>query len=96
MRFSRSSVVPLCKCGELASLDALVDAFAEEMKAKLREKAQGGYTGWDDPDWAVSERPLDPEDETVWQALHEHVGKGDPVDIANFAAFIWNAQGSGS
>lgn len=34
---------------ECAKLDAAVDAFAEEMKKKLRAKAAQGFGGWDNP-----------------------------------------------
>jgi hypothetical protein len=68
------------------ALDALVDAFAAEMKAKLRRKYwRDGYTGWDDP----SNRPI------IEQKLREHVGRllagwDQAVDVANLAAMLWN------
>jgi len=30
------------------------------------------------------------DDDQVRERLLEHVDKGDPVDVANFAAFRWN------
>lgn len=65
--------------------DALVDAFASAMKAKLREKAAEGRTGWDDVN-AFSDNELH------W-SLVEHADEGDPVDVANYAAFkFWRER----
>lgn len=69
---------------EFEALDALVDKFAAEMKRKLRRAAtQKGRSGWDDPSWPVYD---------IKGRLLTHVEKGDPVDVANFAAFWWNKQ----
>lgn len=66
---------------ELDALYALVDAFAEEMKGKLRRKYVEGFTGWDDPE-------LRPELE---RRLQLHVIRGGQyVDVANLAAMLWN------
>ena len=63
----------------------MVSAFAREMKKKLREKMREGYHGWDDPD------SFNPK--AIMRALVDHVDKGDPVDVANVAAFLWNMEG---
>ena len=64
------------------ALCALVDEFSAEMKRKLIEKVdRDGYAGWDSEEWSVDE---------IERCLLEHVDKGDPVDVANFAAFMWN------
>lgn len=59
--------------------DAAVDALCAAMKAKLREaretKSRGG--------WETC-HPAD-----LSQMLREHVEKGDPVDVANFCAFLF-------
>jgi hypothetical protein len=69
---------------EFKALDALVDQFAAAMKSKLRRAAvEKGKDGWDDPKWT-------PDD--IKAALLAHVEKGDAVDVANFAAFLWNRQ----
>ena len=62
-----------------------VDAFAEEMKAKLIDKLTKGYSGWDDPEWSS---------EQIKKTLKEHLDKSnsDMVDVANFAMFLWNRQ----
>lgn len=83
MRFTKETARTPYDCGEGKSLEMLVDAFAEAMKAKLRKKILEGYKGWDDPKWTR---------EKIVEALKAHLEKGDPVDIANFAAFIWNRE----
>jgi hypothetical protein len=75
-----------CHCNDFAwkkALDALVAAFASDIVRKLTRKALEGKSGWDDPDWTT---------EQIEQALRDHVDKGDPVDVANFAMFLWNRQ----
>lgn len=69
---------------EERALNNLVNAFARAMKAKLKKKRLQGFSGWSNPDWT-------PED--MMDALKTHLKEGDPVDIANLAAFIWNRQG---
>lgn len=58
--------------------DEAVDKLAEAMKAKLREKSGQGRGGWQD---CRSER--------LSAMLRDHVEKGDPVDVANFCAFLF-------
>lgn len=79
----------------MKALDALVDDFAGAMKKKLRKKFVEGKQGWDDPEWSLG---------SMRQQLVEHAGVSfdwettrvqapesiDPVDVANFAAFMWN------
>lgn len=67
---------------EVKALDAMVDAFAAEMKMKLHKKWREGQRGWDDPECA----------EGIRAALASHVarGRGQEVDIANLAAMLWN------
>lgn len=77
-----------CSCNDMVwkqSLDACVDAFADAMKRKLKEKFLQGKTGWDDPFWTK---------DMIIDALKEHIEKGneDMVDVANFAMFLWNRQ----
>lgn len=60
--------------------DLAVDRLAVAMKAKLEEKRLQGYEGWDKPDRTSVEFLAD--------ALVEHVEKGDPVDVANFAMML--------
>ena len=69
----------------LDALDALVNAFAIEMKKKLRRKLMlEGRNGWDDPACA----------EEIRAAMREHAnrGPGQEIDIANLAAMLWNLE----
>lgn len=65
--------------------DAAVDALAEAMKAKLAKQRARGYGGWKTPE-CTQQRLSD--------MLRGHVDKGDPVDVANFCAFL-AARGEG-
>lgn len=72
-----------CFCrtiAEASAIDRAVDAFAEAMREKLHHRQRQGRAGWDRDDWADECR----------MALAEHVAKGDPVDVANYAMFLWN------
>ncbi len=60
--------------------DAAVDRFAANMKAKLADAREKGRGGWDDPAQCSTGHLCD--------LLHEHVAKGDPVDVANFAMML--------
>lgn len=60
-------------------LHAAVDRFAARMKAKLDRAMQRGKQGWDDPCWSPEQMSED---------LHEHVAKGDPIDVANYCLFL--------
>lgn len=65
--------------------DVAVDRLAVAMKAKLAKQRDKGYGGWDDSEYTR---------EWLSQLLREHVDKGDPVDVANFCAFL-SARGEG-
>lgn len=60
----------------------LVRRFAEALAEKLRRAEQKyGYSdGWLSPDWQAE----------CQQHLAEHVAKGDPRDVAAYAAFCWH------
>ena len=58
--------------------DVAVDALAALMKAKLAKQRGKGYSGWD----------TDCTQEHLSNLLRSHVNKGDPVDVANFCAFL--------
>lgn len=58
--------------------DLAVDALAKAMKAKLAKKRAQGYGGWD----------TDCTQQRLSDLLRKHVDKGDPVDVANFCAFL--------
>lgn len=61
--------------------DMAVDRFADAMKEKLRIAREKGQHGW---------QHLTAEAITL--ALMDHLLKGDPVDVANFAMFLHQTQ----
>jgi hypothetical protein len=69
---------------EISRLEATVDDFAAEMKARLREQAIKGYRGWDNPE--NYQRILD------LMMNHAAVGTGEEVDAANLAMILWNLR----
>lgn len=60
--------------------DVAVDLFAAKMKAKLAAARAKGRNGWDDPTLCAADY--------LRTLLNEHVGKGDPVDVANFCMML--------
>lgn len=54
-----------------------VDQLSNLMKQKLAKKREQGYNGWPN---------CDPNH--LSRLLRDHVEKGDPVDVANFCAFL--------
>ena len=65
--------------------DLAVDRFAAAMKAKLAQKREEGRGGWDNPDECTVE--------FLSELLRDHVVKGDPVDVGNFAMMIHQREG---
>ncbi len=61
--------------------------FADAMRCKLEKKRAEGRGGWHDPDQCQ----LD----TLAVMLLDHLEKGDPVDIGNFAMMLYN-RGDGT
>lgn len=59
--------------------DAMAIKFCEAMQEKLAKQRAKGYGGWEtcDPNFLRDQ-------------LATHVGKGDPVDVANFCAMLWS------
>lgn len=62
--------------------DAAIDKFAAAMKAKMAKKRAEGRSGWDDPEQCTIDY--------LTRLFHDHVRKGDPVDIGNFAMMLWH------
>ncbi len=60
---------------------SLVVCFAEALAAKLRKAEQkyGYRDGWATAEWEAECRAH----------LHEHMEKGDPLDVAAYCAFMW-------
>lgn len=82
----RTQIVPIAAPqAEKHPDDAAVDRFAAAMKSKLAEKRRQGKSGWDDPRCPT---------EYLAALLHEHVVKGDPLDVGNFAMMLWCRGGS--
>ena len=62
--------------------DIAIDAFANAMKAKMKASRDKGRKGWDDKTQCPDGR--------LQQMLIEHLAKGDPVDVGNFAMMLFN------
>lgn len=67
---------------ETEALGTLLDVFAKEVGAKIFEKLQKGYSGWDD---SLNE-------EEIKRRLLTNYHKGDMVDVAACAMFLWNLK----
>ena len=67
---------------EYHSDDAAVDAFAWAMRDKMEESREKGRSGWDSPFQCSPER--------LAEMLIDHISKGDPVDVGNFAMMLFN------
>ncbi|MCV6588019.1 MAG: AlpA family transcriptional regulator [Marinobacterium sp.] len=68
--------------------DVAVDVLATAMKAKLALKRAQGFNDWTDP--------LPHSNDDLAQSLVDHLAKGDPVDIANYAMFLYLRNGGDS
>ena len=74
----KSAVQP-CETYLSPSDCSAVDRFAAAMKRKLATARAKGRSGWDSPECTQQH---------LSNLLREHVNKGDPVDVANFCAFL--------
>lgn len=70
---------------ELKALNAMVDAFAAEMKKKLKFKMTMGFGGWDNAECLKGIQIG-----MMANAAKHVLEGGQEVDIANLAAMIWN------
>lgn len=61
-----------------------VDRFSLAMKRKLAAKRGQGYRGWDDKNACPPGR--------LQQLLIDHLAKGDPVDVGNFAMMLFSRE----
>jgi len=61
-------------------LEILVERFSKALLAKLRTSRAKGRAGWDCDDW----------ESECQQGLIAHLGKGDPIDVAAYCAFMWH------
>lgn len=62
--------------------DTAVVMFANAMKQKMAAKRNQGYSGWNDKEYCTTEK--------LQKMLIDHLAKGDPVDIGNFAMMLWS------
>lgn len=62
--------------------DIAVDRFAAAMKAKMAKSRAQGRWGWNDSSVCPAHH--------LQSLLRNHVGKGDPVDVGNFAMMLFN------
>ncbi|AXQ69317.1 metal-dependent phosphohydrolase [Caulobacter phage CcrBL9] len=60
--------------------DQAIDAFAEALKVKMAQSRAKGRGGWS--------RPEEVSQAALVEALHHHVSKGDPRDVALFAMML--------
>jgi hypothetical protein len=67
--------------------DIAVDKFAAAMKDKMAKQRAKGYGGWQDKDDCPAER--------LQKFLVDHIPKGDPVDVGNFAMMLFS-RGEGT
>ncbi len=81
MRRPRPSVTVPIPDGLAPASARLVRDFAQALASKLRaaEEKYGYREGWLSQDWEAECR----------QHLREHMEKGDPRDVAIYAAFMW-------
>lgn len=66
--------------------DAAIDRFAAAMKEKMAASRVKGRSGWNDPLICSTDR--------LRAMLLEHIEKGDPVDVGNFAMMLFNRKES--
>lgn len=72
--------------GDDVNDEICVGRFAQVMRGKLLRSREKGRDGWDDPALCSME--------TLSAMLHEHIAKGDPVDIAILAMMIHQRGGT--
>ena len=62
--------------------DKIIDILASRREEKLDKKADHGFCSWQSMSI-----------ETIKEKLIDHVKRGDPVDVANFAMFWFYKRG---
>lgn len=58
--------------------DDAVNFFAKKMKEKMKKSREKGRRGWDECSPQI-----------LSKMLHEHILKGDPIDVANFCMMLF-------
>lgn len=86
MRRPKNTVTVIIPDGLAQASARLVRDFAQALATKLRaaEEKYGYRDGWLDDGWETECR----------QHLREHMAKGDPRDVAIYAAFMWQHRWS--
>ena len=75
----------------MKKLEACVDTFAELMKQKLRQKADEGFSGWNER--LNFDGIMDSFiQHSLWQYRRPHKAN-EEVDIANLIMMIWHLNG---
>ena len=65
-------------------LEDLVEQFSAALLKKLKYKRDvEGRNGWNSDDWSTDD---------MWESMDYHIEKGDPVDVAAYAAFIYERE----
>lgn len=59
-----------------------IDNFAQAMKEKMAKQRAKGYSGWESRSECSAE--------SLRSMLIDHIKKGDPVDVGNFAMMLFN------
>ncbi|MCK9569403.1 hypothetical protein M0R72_10735 [Candidatus Pacearchaeota archaeon] len=81
---------------ESQNLDAIVDQIAVEMKKKLHSQKVHGWRGWEEwlQFYGGGERVCPNYENELRERFELQLTKPilDPVDIANFAAFLFAAR----
>ena len=72
---------------EKMRLSAAVDAFAEKMKARLFQKVDEGYLGWDDTGWDIVASMCHETGQLSSRAFTPEQKMRKSVDLADFAMF---------
>lgn len=108
MKYSAEKFLATCGCrsagecghnsfAERKALSALIDDFSAAMKMVLLGKLYK-KSGWDDPAWTIDELEHQLLDHAVKAMERRRTGTtrmNDAIDIANFAAFLWNKTTDG-
>jgi hypothetical protein len=78
--------------GEMKSkkLNKVFDDFTTNMRKRLNQKEQGGFTGWDYP--ALS---IDFIERAIRKLNNPLADEKDFVDVANLAMFLAHIKGAG-
>lgn len=61
--------------------DAAIDRFAAAMKEKMAKSREKGRSGWADTNVCTAD--------ALNEMLNEHIGKGDPMDVAILAMMLY-------